>query len=98
MGAGLRNSKRALDDPADQLLKDRKSQQPVPRHVDAATLRPKPSLGFQPPGPGPLLLNGHGEKNKQGSPNRTVRATLKGEATGRVLCATFETIFRSVLI
>ena len=61
-------------------------------------LRPKPTLGFQPPGSGPLLLNGHSEKNNQGSPNRIVRAMLKGEATGRVLCATFETIFRSVLI
>jgi hypothetical protein len=45
-----------------------------------------------------LLLNGHGEKNKQGSPNRIVRATLKGEAMETVLCATFETIFKSVLI
>ena len=56
------------------------------------------TLGFQPPGPRLLLLNGHGEKNKQGSPNRIVRATLSGEASGRVLCATFETIFKSVLI
>jgi hypothetical protein len=45
-----------------------------------------------------MLLNGHGEKNKQGSPNRIVGATLKGEARGAVLCATFETIFKSVLI
>jgi hypothetical protein len=29
-----------------------------------------------------LLLNGHGDKNKQGSPNRIIRAALKGDATG----------------
>ena len=57
--------------------------------------RPKPMLGFH---PGLLLLNGHGEKNKQDSPNRIVRATLKGEAMETVLCATFKTIFKSVLI
>ena len=50
-----------------------------------------PRLGFQLPRPGRLLLNGHREKNKQGIPNR-------GEAMETVLCATFETIFKSVLI
>ena len=28
------------------------------------------------------MLNGHGDKNKQGSPNRIIRAALKGDATG----------------
>ena len=37
---------------------------------------------FQPPRLGLLLLNGHGDKNKQGSPNRIIRAALKGDATG----------------
>jgi len=29
-----------------------------------------------------LLLNGHSDKNKQGSPNRIISAALKGDATG----------------
>ena len=40
---------------------------------------PKPTLGFS---TSLLLLNGHGDKNKQGSPNRIIRAALKGDATG----------------
>ena len=38
------------------------------------------------------------DKNKQGSPNRIIRAELKGDATGAMICATSETIFKSVQI